>query len=160
VPSGVSFAALAAAVGPAPRALDDALLATALTDLLGLPPREPAAEPELVRVWERTATGERLVALLLDGSEPLPRPGDGGLEVRTAADVTVPVALLQAASGTRTLILFRDGATSFQARAPAPLKLVASDTFIAVDGSIQTDTATLDLPVPPRPAFLEPEGPP
>lgn len=155
-----TFTAVAAAVGAAARVLDDALLATVMTDLFGLPPRPPAAEPELVRVWGRDATGERLVALLLDGPEPLPRPGDGALELRTAANAALPIALVQTTSGARTLILFRDGATSFGPLASQPLTLVASDAFVAADGSRQTDFATIALPVPARPAFLEPEGPP
>jgi hypothetical protein len=160
VPVPANFAALATAVGPEARVADDALLATAMTDLLGLPRREPPPEPELVRVWQSSSTGDQLVALLMDGPEPLPRPNDGAMEVRTAADTPIPVALVQGASGTRTLILFRDGGSGFRAIDPEPLRLAATEQWIAADGTSQVESAILDLPVPARPAFLEPEGPP
>jgi hypothetical protein len=154
------FAQIAAALGSAPRVTDDALLGAVLNDRLGLPRREPASEPELVLLWQRTAAGEELVGLLLDGPEPLPRPVDGGLEVRSAANVPVPTVLLQGSAGTRTLVLFRDGPGGLRAIAPADLQLVATDAWIAADGTRQVDVATRAVAVPPRPAFLEPEGPP
>jgi hypothetical protein len=160
VPVPVDFGALAAAIGASPRVADDGLLATAMTELLGLPPRDPANEPELIRVWQTAGAGEQLVALLLDGPEPLPRPVDGALELRTAADVPIPITLVQAASGTRSLILFRDGGSGYTTFAPAPLRLALSDTWIAADGSTQVDNAVLNLAMPTRPAFLEPEGVP
>jgi hypothetical protein len=160
VPAPAPFAALAGAIGATSRSADDALLATSLHQLLGLPPRDGAARPELVRIWQSTSTGEQLVGLLLDGPEPLPRPNGGTLELRSAADASIPVDIVQGASGTRTLILFRDGAAGLKALAPAPLRLVVGDAWTAADGSSQSDSATLDLAVPARPAFLEPEEAP
>jgi hypothetical protein len=113
-----------------------------------------------VRIWQSTSTGEQLVGLLLDGPEPLPRPNGGTLELRSAAEAPIPVDIVQGASGTRTLILFRDGAAGLKALAPAPLRLVVGDAWTAADGSSQSDSATLDLAVPARPAFLEPEEAP
>ena len=155
----VAFTGLAALIGAGARVVDDALLASAMADALGLPPRDPAAAPEVVRVWQPAAGGHQLAALLLDGPEPLPRVSGGALELRTPADVAVPCVLVQSASGTRTLVLFRDGG-GLTAIPPAPLRLILSDDWIAVDGSAQRDTVTLELEVPPRPPILEPEGPP
>jgi hypothetical protein len=156
----VSFTELAALIGAGPRVVDDALLASAMTDALGLPPREPAAAPELVRVWQPTAVGHEVAALLLDGPEPLPRVSGGVLELRTPGDAAVPCVLVQSVSGARTLVLFRDGGGGLTAIPAAPLRLVLSDEWIAADGTAQRDTTTLELEVPPRPAILEPEGPP
>ena len=159
-PGAIPFAALAAAIGPSARVNDDAILATVMGDLMGLPAHGPAAEPELVRIWQSSAAGEQLVALLLDGPEPLPRPGDGGLELRTAADASIPIVLVQSVSSARTLILCRNGASALSGMPPGALRLVATDRWIAADGSPQMDSAILDIDVPSRPAFLEPEGPP
>jgi hypothetical protein len=156
----VSFPELAAAVESASRIADDILLVTLMNTLLRLPMREPPAEPELVRVWQSTETGDKLVALLLDGPEPFPRLGDGSLELRTPSDVVIPIVIVQGASGTRTLILFRDGASGLTAISPVQLRIVVADHWIGADGSDQTDNAVLDLPVPARPPFLEQEGPP
>lgn len=160
VPASVSLNDVAAAIGNGSRILDDALLARVITDLLQLPPRDPVAEPEVVRLWQTTSAGEQIVGLLLDGPEPMPKPDKGSLEVRTITDVVIPTVLLQTASGTRSLILFRNGPAALTAMVPAPVRLVATDAFIAADGSEQTDRAVLHLNVPPRPAFLEEEGPP
>ena len=155
-----SFTQIAAALGSAARVTDDVLLAKTMTEWLGLARREPATQPELVRVWQRTPGGEQLVGLILDGPEPLPRPVDGDLAITTAANVPVPTVLLQGTSGTRTLVLFRDGASGLKAIAPEGLRIVATDAWIAEDGTRQVDTATRLLNVPPRPAFLDPEAPP
>jgi hypothetical protein len=155
-----SLAQIAAALGDAERLTDDVLLAKSMTESLGLVRREPAARPELVRVWQRTPSGEQVVALILDGPEPLPRPLDGALAITTAANVPVPTVLLQGTSGTRTLVLFRDGAIGLKALTPQDLRIVATDAWIAEDGARQVDTATRLLTVPPRPAFLDPESPP
>jgi hypothetical protein len=126
---------------------------------LGLPPRDPPARPEVVRIWAPGVAGAELVGLLLDGPEPLPRPGDGSVEIRRPGDVPVPVVLLQTASGTRTLVLFRSG-PGLGPLVVAGLRLVASDAWVAADGSPQVESAILDIPIPAGPAFLEPEGPP
>ena len=160
VPGQAPLAQMATAIGDSSRVTDDALLAAMMTERLGLPRREPAIAPELVRVWQRTPSGEQLVALVLDGPEPLPRPGGGALEVRDAANVPIPTVLLQGTTGARTLVLFRDGTSALKAIAPADLRIVATDTWIAADGTQQVDAATVNVTVPPRPAFLDPEGPP
>ena len=56
--------------------------------------------------------------------------------------------------------LFRDGTSGLKAIAPADLRIVATDAWIAEDGTRQVDTATRLLSVPPRPAFLNAEAPP
>ena len=154
------FGQIAPTLGTAARVSDDVLLAATMTERLGLARREPAAEPELVRVWQRTPGGEQLIGMILDGPEPLPRPLDGGLEIQTAANVPIPTVLLSGTSGTRTLVLFRDGATGLKAIAPEDLRIVVTDAWVAADGTHQVDTAARIIAVPARPAFLEPEGPP
>ena len=129
------FGQIAATLGTAARVSDDVLLAATMTERLGLARREPATEPELVRVWHRTPGGEQLVGLILDGPEPLPRPLDGGLEIQTAANVPIPTVLLSGTSGTRTLVLFRDGANGLKAIAPDDLRIVVTDAWVAADGT-------------------------
>ena len=99
-----------------------------------------------------------LAAWLDDGPEDL--PSSTRRAITTAANVPVPTVLLQGTSGTRTLVLFRDGASGLKAIAPEGLRIVATDAWIAEDGTRQVDTATRLLNVPPRPAFLDPEAPP
>lgn len=159
IPGQAPFAQLAAAVGDASRITDEAML-TATLMALGLPGREPATAPELVRVWQRTTAGEQIVGLILDGPEPLPRPGGSGLEIRNAANTLMPTVLVQGKTAARTLVLFRDGAGGLKAIAPEDLRVIATDAWIAADGSTQVDTATLNMTVPSRPAFLDPEEAP
>lgn len=160
VPVSVSLTAVAAAAGAGPRTVDDTLLETVMTQLLQLPPREPATEPEIVRLWQTTPAGEQLIGFLLDGPEPMPKTDKGTMNVRTITDGVIPTVLLQSASGTRSLVLFSDGASTLITIAPAPFRVVVTDAFVAADGSQQTNRAVLHVNVPSRPAFLEEEGPP
>jgi hypothetical protein len=160
VPGTAPFGQIAAALAGAARVADDPLLAATLFDSLELPRRDAPADPELVRVWQNAGTGPELVGLLIDGPEPLVRPIDGGLQVNTATHAPIDTVLLQGIAGTRTLILFRNGASGLKSIVPQDLEIVVTDAWIAADGSRQVDTATLLLTVPPRPAVLDPEGPP
>ena len=154
-----SFGQIAAALGSAARVTDDVLLAKTMTEWLGLARREPATQPELVRVWQRTPGGEQLVGLHSRRTGTAAASGRWRTSrSQTAANVPVPTVLLQGTSGTRTLVLFRDGASGLKAIAPEDLRIVATDAWIAEDGTRQVDTATRLLNVPPRPAFLDPEA--
>ena len=57
-------------------------------------------------------------------------------------------------------MLFRDGPSALKAIAPADLRIVATDSWIAADGTQQVDATTVNVTVPPRPPFHDPEGPP
>jgi len=96
--------------------VNDELLDELLFDLLGLPPRQPPSEPEMVTVWawqpdEETATP---VALVLDGPEPLFRSSSNGeanvsleiiVESAAAPNIDVTTKVVTGQSRGRALLL-------------------------------------------------------
>lgn len=130
------------------------LLESVMRDQLHLVARAPAVRPEVVRVWRRTgpAPGDvALVAVLLDGPEAYLRAA-GTLSVRDGLANVVPFAVVDNESFTRTLVLPRATGMVW-----SELRLTNTDAFTGTGGTPVTQDATIVLPVPPRPAFLEEE---
>lgn len=133
------------------------LLESLMRDALHIGGRPPAERPELVRVWRRAgpAPGDvALVAILLDGPEAFLR-ARGTLAVRDGAANAVPFAVVDNESCTRTLVLPRQAGVTW-----SELRLTITDPFTGAGGATVTEDATVPVPVPPRPAFLEEEPAP
>jgi hypothetical protein len=148
------LAALAALAG---RKTNAQLLETVMHEQLHIGARPPAVRPEVVRVWRRAgpAPGDvALVAVLLDGPEALLR-AKGTLAVRDGLANPVPFAVVDNESCTRTLVLPRQTGMVW-----SELRLTITDPFTGAGGTTVTENATVVLPVPPRPAFLEEEPAP
>jgi hypothetical protein len=153
------LAALFTALGSpaAGRRLDDQALDAALA-ALGLPPRPPAAAPEVVRVWRATEDGHEVCALLVDGPEPLLRDAASQLGLRDQTSAAQPLFVLGSRSGARLLLLFRSGA-GFVSTTAATLHLDVTHPFVGLNGQPANETATLAIPVPARPPFFDEEAP-
>jgi hypothetical protein len=148
------LAALAALAG---RKTDAQLLETVMHEQLHLAPRPPAVRPEVVRVWRRAgpAPGDvTLVAVLLDGPEAFLR-AKGTLTVRDGFANPVPFAVVDNESFTRSLVLPRAMGMAW-----SELRLTIADAFTGAGGTTVSEDASIALPVPPRPAFLEEEPAP
>lgn len=148
------LAALAALAG---RKTNAQLLETVMHEQLHVVARPPAVRPEVVRVWRRTgpAPGDvALIAVLLDGPEAFLRP-KGTLGVRDGFANPVPFAVVDNESCTRTLVLPRATGVVW-----SELRLTITDPFTGAGGTTLTEDASVVLPVPPRPAFLEEEPAP
>jgi hypothetical protein len=144
-------AALGALTG---RQTNAQLLETVMREQLHLVARAPAVRPEVVRIWRRAgpAPGDvALIAVLLDGPEAFLRPA-GTLTVRDGLASSVPFAVVDNESFTRTLVLPRATGMAW-----SELRLTNTDAFIGAGGTEVTEDATIVLPIPPRPAFLEEE---
>lgn len=139
-----------ATLGPAVPQVSDAAVA-ALLERLELPPRPPAREPEIVRVWNRGSSAGApwsVIALLIDGPEPVLRHG---VQLAAASAVGgVTIAIVAALSRSRALVLFTAGAGVGVAPV-GPLVLTVSDG---------TESATMTLVVSTAPAVLAEELPP
>ena len=102
-------AAARAAIGPllpGGHRTDGPLLETVLGEHLHLASRQSPAAPELVRIWQRTGPEDfSLIALLVDGPEPLMKLGSDAIAV-TNGGSPVPAARLDREDGSRTLLLF------------------------------------------------------
>ncbi|HYI12141.1 MAG TPA: hypothetical protein VEK57_24015 [Thermoanaerobaculia bacterium] len=148
------FAALAALSG---RQTDAQLLETVLHQHLHLPARAPASRPELVRIWRRAgpAPGDvALLAVLFDGPEAFIR-ATGSLSVRDSFATAVSFVLIDGESATRSLVL-PQGAGGIWSE----LRFTITDPFTGATGTEVEENATIVLPVPPRPAFLDEEPAP
>lgn len=149
-----------AAIGPllpGGHRTDGPLLEAVLGEHLLLAPRPSPAAPELVRIWQRTGpTGFSLVALLVDGPEPLMKLGSDAVAV-TNGGSSVPAARLDREDGSRTLLLFDPPGG---APPTGTLSVTVSTTFVGAGGSPQTDSATLAVEAPATPATFAPEHAP
>ncbi|HYG61425.1 MAG TPA: hypothetical protein VEL74_02485, partial [Thermoanaerobaculia bacterium] len=158
--AGVSdLAALYTALGsPGPeRRFDDQALDEALA-ALGLPPRPPAAVPEVVRVWRATEDGHEIFAVLVDGPEPLVRDAASHFFLRDEASGPQPIFMLGSRSGSRLLLFFHSG-VGFDATTASALQLEVIHPFVGLNGQPATEQATLAIPVPARPPFFDEEAP-
>jgi hypothetical protein len=147
-------AALAALTG---RQTNAQLLETVMHEQLHLVARPPAVAPEVVRIWRRAGPSPgdvALVAVLLDGPEAFLR-ATGTLAVRDGLANVVPFAVVDNESCTRTLVLPRAAGLAW-----SELRLTITDAFTGAAGTTVTEAASVVLPVPPRPAFLEEEPAP
>jgi hypothetical protein len=156
-----NLAALTTALGSLPtdgRIIDDVLLESVLADHLHLAPRTPPGAPEVVRIWQwdaSTADQGRLVALLLDGPEPLIR-ADAALTLVIQPSTSMSTVQFRQASGARTLILFPT-ATGFDSPPSGDLIATLDSTFIDANGVLVSETASLTIPVPTQIPTLSPE---
>jgi hypothetical protein len=146
------LAALAAALGPGALHSDPQLLDSALYQHLHLLPRDPPAAPELVRLWRNTGGALSVIGLLLDGPEPIVRPG-ATLAVSGVAGPPLPIVRVDQDGGGRTLVLFRAGATLGPVAA-GPLTLAITDPFVGADGLPASETATRGLVIPALPTSV------
>lgn len=161
----VDLVALAAAINPllvGGRLTDDMRLEQTLVEHLHLPPRDPAIEPELVRIWRRDAadpTQVSLLALLFDGPEPFVRGDTTTFAIADHANAAVSIVSIDQQNAARTLVLFPSGG-SFGSPPAGDLTATISSSFTGSNGSPATETATIAIAVPVRPATMSPEPAP
>jgi hypothetical protein len=160
----VDLAALAAAMNPllvGGRLTDDMRLEQTLVDRFHLPLRDPPIEPELVRIWRRDPTDPTqvsLIALLFDGPEPFVRDTTT-LALVDQANAAVSIVTIDQQNAARTLLLFPSGG-SFGTPPAGDLTAMLSSSFIGSNGLPATETATITIAVPARPATMSPEPAP
>jgi hypothetical protein len=149
------LAAARAAIGaqlPGGHRTDGTLLWEVLLALLRVPVGGSPADPELVRVWGRTAESDPevwLVALLLDGLEPLFKSGLDSAAVDLQG-IPVPLLRLDREDGARTLLLFESPVSRFV----GDVTLTVTTSYIGANGLPQTDTVHRVVTVPLLPASL------
>lgn len=123
--------------------VDDRALDSLLFETLGLPPRRPPDDPEVIRVWrwDPETDAADLVALVFDSPEPLIRNGttlairQGGRD-RSGSIVT-------GEAGARLIFV------------PDAGELAPGQPIRA---SLSTTTHRLTIPLPDQPSVLTPEG--
>src|SRR4029077_6810202 len=143
------------------RLTDDLRLEQTLVDHLHLPPRDPAPQPELVRIWRRDTANPAqvsLIALLFDGPEPFIR-GNTTLAILDHASAAVPVVTVDQQNAARTLLLFPAGG-SFGSPLAGDLSATISSSFTGANGQPATDIAPIAIAVPAQPATMSPEPAP
>lgn len=131
-----------------PRLWDDVALEEALYSRLGVVPRPPASAPEIARLWRPAGGGttQAVVAILIDGPEPLVRPA-ATITMTDALSAPVPIVVRASRAATRALILF-PSATGLGPAPAGPLTLTVGD-------GVESATAEIEIGV--APAFMAEE---
>jgi hypothetical protein len=156
----LDLAQIAVAAGAVVGRIDnDQLLERVLYELISLPVRSPARDPEVIIVWREIGGVYSAIGLLLDGPEPLQREPGSTVTLRRADTTAIEFLNLTGQSRTRSLLLFSRN-NAFAPVTEETITLVVNDAFTNSSGVAVVETASLVIPIPVTPSIFAEEAAP